>query len=130
MRKSIATVRTPFQNLKFLIILNKILGLLPCKLVNGRFKKSSVWDRGYCAFWLLFHCAYSSYYYYSTYMATPAEKAEKLFALNIVRFSLFFMSLLTYNYLGVFQSQDFITVNMFLIINCLKYIAITVIKYI
>ncbi|XP_012215856.1 uncharacterized protein [Linepithema humile] len=108
MKKPIATVRTPFQNLKFLIILNKLLGLLSCKLVNGRFKESSVWGRGYCALWLLFHCAYSSYFYYTMYMATPAEKAEKLFALGIVRFSAFFISLLPYNYLGVFRSQDFI----------------------
>jgi len=116
-----STGRTPFQNLKFLIMLHKLFGLLSCKLVNGRFKKSSVWGRGYCAFWFLLHCTYSSYYYYSKYMATPVEKAEKFFALRILRFSVFFISLLPYNYLGIFWSQDFITVNIFLIINCLKY---------
>ncbi|XP_012215855.2 uncharacterized protein [Linepithema humile] len=103
MTKSIAT--GPFQNLKFVIILNKLLGLLSCKLVNGRFKENSVWHRGYCALWLLFHCLYSVYFYLTMYTA----KAEELFILAIVRYSAYIFSLLPYNYLGAFRSQDFIT---------------------
>lgn len=122
MTKSTATIRTPFRNLKFLIMLNKSFGMLPCKLVNGRFEEGGVWGSGYCAFWLLLHCAYSNYYYYTMYMATPDVKAEKLFALGITRFTAFFISLLPYHYLGVFRTQDFITVNMFLIVQCFKYV--------
>ncbi|XP_050459545.1 uncharacterized protein LOC126855724 [Cataglyphis hispanica] len=102
-----STVQTPFQNLKFIAMINKIMGLLSCKLVNGRLKPSA-WGRFYCALWILIHCTYSALYYYDKYNVLLKEKAIKYIIFDIVRFTVFIISLIPYNCVAVFQEQDFI----------------------
>ncbi|EZA51160.1 ObirGr8 [Ooceraea biroi] len=105
------TTRTPFQNLRFLIFLNKVLALISCRLMNGRFKRSNAWSHYYCALWFLLHCAYSSVYYYTSCTALPTKKAEKGFVLSIVRFSAYFVSLLPYHAVAILYEQDFIKLS-------------------
>jgi len=105
------TTKAPFQNLKALIILNKAFGLSSCRLVNGRFKESSTCSYYYCVLWLLFHFVYSSVYYHGMCIAPSDKKAEKDFVLRIVRFSVFFASLLPYYAVAILYVQDFIKVN-------------------
>lgn len=114
----------PFRNLKLLIILNKALGLISCKLVNGQLRSSSAWNFCYCAIWILFHCSYSTVYYYTRYTASPVEKAKKDFMFSTLRYSAFFVSLLPYNFVAIFWSESFVKVNASLI----SYISKTVIK--
>jgi len=105
------TTKTPFQNLKAFIILNKAFGLNSCRLVTGRLKQSSVWGYCYCVLWLLLHCVYSSIYYYEMYATSSDEKSKISFGLNIVRFSIFFISLFPYYVVAIFCVQDFIKVK-------------------
>lgn len=110
MSKTKSTVQTPFQNLKFIAMINKIMGLLSCKLVNGRLKPSA-WGRFYCALWILIHCTYSAVYYYDKHNVLLKEKAIKYIIFDIVRFTVFIISLIPYNCVTVFQEQDLIKVN-------------------
>lgn len=104
-------VRTPFQNIKSLVVLNKILGLISCKLTNGQFQQSTIWSRCFCALWILIHCAYFCVYMYKHFFATsPAEKAAKNFTLAFVRFSVFILSLIPYNYVAIFHDKEFVKV--------------------
>lgn len=115
MAKSTLKVRRPFQNLKFLINFNKALGLVACKLIDGRLKQNTIWNRYWCILWILFHCGYSSFFYYGMYMASPDEKAKTGFMLGIVRYTAFFISLLPYHLLVIFQDRNFVKVSTFLI---------------
>lgn len=105
----------PLRNLKLLIMVNKALGLLSCKLVNGRLKSSNIWSSCYCVIWVLFHCSYSAIYYYTLYIASPAEKATKHYVLFTVHYSVFLVALLTYNFVTIFWSESFVKVNASLI---------------
>ncbi|XP_012523434.1 uncharacterized protein LOC105829264 isoform X1 [Monomorium pharaonis] len=101
----------PFRNLKLLIILNKVLGICSCKLVNGRLKPSSTWSCCVCMLWVLFHCSYMATYYYMKYNALPTEKVKTDFILTILRFSIYFISLLPYNFIAAFWSQDIVKMS-------------------
>ncbi|XP_029666280.1 uncharacterized protein LOC115237411 [Formica exsecta] len=108
MSKTILTLQTPFQNLKLITMINRIMGLLPCKLVNGRLKPSA-WNRFYCGLWILIHCAYSGMFYYDMYIAFLEKEAnKKMLIFDIVRFTVFIASLIPYNCVAAFQDQDFI----------------------
>lgn len=107
----------PFRNLKFLIILNKALGLTSCKLVNGRLKPSSTWSCGFCMIWVLIHFSYTAIFYYTKYNESPDKKAKKEFALSIIRYSTYFISLLPYHFVAAFWSKDIVKVSAFFILN-------------
>ncbi|XP_032678650.1 uncharacterized protein LOC116847610 [Odontomachus brunneus] len=103
MTESISSVKAPFQNLKFLVIINKLMGLISCKLEKGRLRPSSIWTRRFCLFWILFHCAYTFMNYYK--WCTQSD-IETHFFLNIIRLNFFFVSLLPYHYVAAFRSRD------------------------
>ncbi|CAL1683502.1 unnamed protein product [Lasius platythorax] len=108
MSKTISTIQTPFQNLKFIAMLYRILGLLSCKLIKGRLKLSA-WGRYYCVLWILIHCAYSTMFYYDVYIVSlEGETISKVFIFDIVRFTAFIASLIPYNCVGIFQDQDLV----------------------
>lgn len=112
MSKTISILQTPFQNLKFIAVFYRIMGLLSCKLIKGRLKPSAC-GRYYCALWILIHCAYSSaYYYYDMYMESFEEGAvpKVLFFLSL-RFIVFIASLIPYNWVAIFQDRDLVMVN-------------------
>lgn len=103
-------------------MINRIMGLLPCKLVNGRLKLSA-WNRFYCGLWILIHCAYSGMFYYDMYIAFLEKEAnKKMLIFDIVRFTVFIASLIPYNCVAAFQDQDFIKVNNRRLINTYIYI--------
>ncbi|CAL1683498.1 unnamed protein product [Lasius platythorax] len=108
MSKRISTVQTPFQNLKVIAMLCRILGLLSCKLIKGRLKPS-VWGRYYCALWILIYCVYSAVVYYDKYIESLEEKTiSKDLIFFIMRFTTFIASLIPYNCVGIFQAQDLV----------------------
>ncbi|KAL6256922.1 hypothetical protein P5V15_011857 [Pogonomyrmex californicus] len=98
----------PFRNLRLTIMLNKILGLVSCKLVNGQFKPGSKWNCCFCMLWFLFHCWYTSVFYHLSYIAPPDVKNQNGFVLSIVRFSAFTVSLLPYHFVAAFRNKDFV----------------------
>ncbi|XP_011135470.1 uncharacterized protein LOC105180853 isoform X2 [Harpegnathos saltator] len=100
---------TPFQNLKFLIITKKTMGLISCKLVNGRLRPGSIWSRCYCALWILFHCSYTGMNHYRWYTMSSADTVGTLFFLNILRYDVFFVSLLPYHFVAVFRCRAITT---------------------
>ncbi|XP_072754413.1 uncharacterized protein [Anoplolepis gracilipes] len=106
MSKTISILQTPFQNLKLITMLNKILGLLSCKLVKGRLK-SSVWGRYYCILWILIHCTYTGVFYYEMYIASFEENL-KVIIFETVRFTAFTASLVPYNCVAAFWDQDLV----------------------
>ncbi|XP_014478870.1 PREDICTED: uncharacterized protein LOC106746616 [Dinoponera quadriceps] len=99
-----SAVKTPFQNLKFLIIIIKITGLISCQLVNGRLKPASIWGRYYCLAWIFFHCAYTSVNYYE-WCIMPPEIAGTLFFLIVLRSNAFFVSLIPYHFVAALQNR-------------------------
>ncbi|XP_029173470.1 uncharacterized protein LOC114942303 [Nylanderia fulva] len=108
MPKTISTLQTPFQNLKFIAMLYRIMGLLSCKLIKGRLKPSAC-GRYYCASWILIHCAYSGVFYYDMYVLSLKEESEsKIIFFLILRFTAFIASLIPYNWVATFQDQDLV----------------------
>ncbi|XP_011700026.1 PREDICTED: uncharacterized protein LOC105457201 [Wasmannia auropunctata] len=99
----------PFRNLKVVIIINKVLGLLSCKLVNGRLRPSSTWSCRFCVIWGLYHCLYTGNYYYRMVMS-PTKKLKD-YALSIFRFTAFFVSLLPYYAVAAFWSKDLVKLS-------------------
>ncbi|XP_011858596.1 PREDICTED: uncharacterized protein LOC105556136 [Vollenhovia emeryi] len=100
----------PFRNLKLLIIFNKALGILSCKLVNSRLKSSSTWNRYFCMAWFLFHCLNASIYYYNINVATPKTDKKGL-ALANLRFGAYTASLLPYPFVAAFWSEHFVKLS-------------------
>ncbi|XP_070155154.1 uncharacterized protein [Polyergus mexicanus] len=107
MSKTISMLQTPFENLKLMVMVNRIMGLLSCKLVNGRLKRSA-WNRFYCGLWILIHCANLGVYYYDMYIEFLKKETIKMVIFNIVRFTVFIASLIPYNYVAAFLDQEFI----------------------
>lgn len=129
--KSTSPVKTPFQNLKFLIIINKIMGLISCKLVNGRLKPASLWNLCYCVSWILLHCSYTGVTYYKWCTMSHTNTTETLFFLNILRYNAFFVSLLPYHYAAVWHNGNIVKVSALfklqIVIKCVEKYEISLI---
>ncbi|KAL0129094.1 hypothetical protein PUN28_004050 [Cardiocondyla obscurior] len=99
----------PYRNIKFLLTIYKVLGLVPFRLTNYQLKSKSYFNRCFCTTWILVHCFCGSLDV--LYLILFSDSSAKDRELSIVRSNAYFISLIPFNFVAAFHSESFVKLS-------------------